>query len=92
MNKLCYRIVFNKVRGMLMAVGEVARRNAKSGESSGQGGSEGTAAGVGMLLLSGGMIWAPSLHAQIVADPAAPGVQRPTQRQFQQQPLGQQCP
>lgn len=88
MNKLCYRIVFNKVRGLLMVVGETAR-------SSGKGVSKTAFAGaptalqsiprlgalpaaialgfsVSALLVSG------SAGAQVVADPGAPGGQRPT--------------
>ncbi len=67
MNSNSYRLVFNRARGALMAVGEGARSVRKS--ASGQGGA---AVVMATLLLAGGS------QAQIVADPNAPANQRPT--------------
>ena len=66
MNKHCHRLVFNRARGVLVAVGECARSVCKS--ASGQG----TRAVAMAALLLGG----PAL-AQVVADPNAAGSQRP---------------
>ena len=66
MNKHCYRLVFNRARGILLAVGECARSVGKS--ASGQGSRAIT---VASLLLAGPVL------AQVVADPNAPGSQRP---------------
>jgi filamentous hemagglutinin len=75
MNKKLHRIVFNKKRGQLMAVAENAGAQGKSasGESCGVVASSFLAALTGVLLLA-----QPLAQAQIVADPSAPGSQRPT--------------
>jgi filamentous hemagglutinin len=86
MNKLCYRIVFNKTRGLCMAVAETTRTRTKA---PGQGVVNGSTRGVmpvpalrrlalliGMGL--GGMTLADGTSAQIIADPNAPGKLRPT--------------
>lgn len=86
MNNRCYRIVFNRVRGLLMAVAETVSSQCKSnGESSG-----GRLRGSGALLATartpcfslwlalGMVVWSASGFAQVVADPGAPGKQRPT--------------
>jgi len=90
MNKLCYRIVFNKARGMCMAVQETAR---SQGKGAGQAGPAGTAAAGGadgavlrlrLLALAllgafGGSVLLTGLAAaQIVADPTAGGRQQAT--------------
>lgn len=86
MNKLRYRIVFNKTRGMCMAVQETARSRAKG---AGQGVVDSSVPAAMRLpplrrmpfLLAiglGGMILAAHVHAQIVADPKAPGQKQAT--------------
>lgn len=91
MNKFCYRIVFNKVRGQLMAVAETALTSQGSG-SLGQGRPRRFTSGtpynlkgcsgwvvqaVAAALFAGGCINLP-LQAQIIADPSASANQRPT--------------
>jgi filamentous hemagglutinin len=86
MNKLRYRIVFNKARGMCMAVQETARSRTKG---AGQGVADSSVPAAMRLpalrrmpfLLTiglGGMILSGSALAQIVADPKAPGQQQAT--------------
>jgi filamentous hemagglutinin len=70
MNKHLHRIVFNAARGLRMVVQESAR-------STGKGASGATSAAVSVGALAAALMSAP-LHAQIVADPGAPGRQRPT--------------
>ncbi|HJV75948.1 MAG TPA: hemagglutinin repeat-containing protein [Noviherbaspirillum sp.] len=87
MNKLCYRIVFNKARGLLMAVAEVVMSRGKTPVT----GSVGTStvwhkAGFGLVrMLSvaiwsalGLVTWTDVVSAQIIADHNAPATQRPT--------------
>jgi filamentous hemagglutinin len=84
MNKLRYRIVFNKTRGMCMAVAETARSHGKGAAGVADGSVPAAmrlpalrclvallAAGLGGLTLPGAL-------AQVVADPNAPGQQRAT--------------
>lgn len=89
MNKKLYRIVFNERRGQLMVVGDnvVSAGKAARGEGGAATGSgrwsplaaalrplcHALSAAVGM-----GAWLAVPVHAQVVADPNAPGVQRPT--------------
>ena len=88
MNKTCYRTVFNKARGLLMAVAEtVAGQGKACGESPLQTASPASVraslrtAAVHALTFSVwtalGMVLYPVVHAQIVADPNAPANQRP---------------
>ncbi|MDM0087151.1 MULTISPECIES: hemagglutinin repeat-containing protein [unclassified Variovorax] len=70
MNKRLHRIVFNAARGLRMVVRESAR-------STGKGASGATSAAVSVAAVAAALMSAP-LHAQIVADPGAPGRQRPT--------------
>lgn len=70
MNKRLHRVVFNASRGTRMVVQETAR-------SAGKAGSGATSAAVSVAALAAALLSAP-LHAQIVADPNAPGRQRPT--------------
>ena len=81
MNKLRYRIVFNKARGMLMAVGESARSCVKGAGQTGALDSSVPAAlghpALRRLTLLfgaafGGFLWASHVQAQIIADPKAP--------------------
>ncbi len=81
MNKLRYRIVFNKARGMLMAVGEDARSCCKGAGQTGALDSSAPAV-MGHPALRrltflfgaafGGFLWASHVQAQIIADPKAP--------------------
>jgi filamentous hemagglutinin len=86
MNKLRYRIVFNKTRGMCMAVPETARSGTKG---AGQGVVDSSVPAamrlpalsrMSLLLLIGlgGVTLAGNALAQIVADPKAPGQQQAT--------------
>jgi filamentous hemagglutinin len=86
MNKLCYRIVFNKARGMCMAVQETARSRTKAPGQGAVGSSPlatrrmpaltrmAFVVGTGL----GGMAFADVALAQIIADPKAPGQQQAT--------------
>ncbi|MBB1073424.1 hemagglutinin repeat-containing protein [Rhodoferax sp. 4810] len=89
MNKTCYRIVFNKARGLLMAVAETVTGVGKTkGETIANTGiADSPHAGSLMaevcpLIFSVwailGVVLPESVHAQIIADPSAPGNQRPT--------------
>ncbi|MFJ5855588.1 hemagglutinin repeat-containing protein [Enterobacter cancerogenus] len=81
MNKRLYRIVFNKARGMLMVVSELARSCSGSASSCGIGRSlQRLVCRVGALSLA---LWLASgaitvQAAGIVADASAPGKQQPT--------------
>jgi len=68
MNKKLHRIIFNAARGCRMAVAETARTCSKA--------ASGATAAVATLALPGLMV-ALSSQAQIIADPSAPGNQRP---------------
>ncbi|MTD39195.1 filamentous hemagglutinin N-terminal domain-containing protein, partial [Erwinia sp. CPCC 100877] len=81
MNRLLYRIVFNRARGMLMVVAEIARSCTGSGTPSGIGHTHSRLIGkVSAISLS---LWLATgaiqtVQANIVADKSAPGNQRPT--------------
>jgi filamentous hemagglutinin len=86
MNKLCYRIVFNKARGLSMAVAETARSRTKA---PGQGRVHTSAQNVmhvpALRLMTvllgtalGVMVLINQAAAQVVADPNAPGRLRAT--------------
>ncbi|MDP2065518.1 MAG: filamentous hemagglutinin N-terminal domain-containing protein, partial [Burkholderiaceae bacterium] len=84
MNKLCYRIIFNKARGQLMAVAEdVAGQGKASGETPARSRRERpfVAAITPLAFLAWcllGLVSLPAAHAQIATDSGAPGNQRPT--------------
>lgn len=87
MNKNCHRIIFNKVRGLLMAVAETCSSQGKAcGETPAASGSgpEGRSLNASIRPLTFlvwsllGLILPPSAPAQIVADPTAAGALRPT--------------
>lgn len=91
MNKHCYRMVFNKARGILMAVAEIAVSQGKaSGETSGKTVVPGSVRGSALRAFTfsvwatlavnivGLIMWPAMGQAQIVADPSAPANQRPT--------------
>lgn len=73
MNKHLHRLVFSAARGQFVAVQETASATGKNGERKRAPLlSAALAAAVGMLFTAG------AAQAQVVADPAAPGAQRPT--------------
>nr|WP_024967752.1 hemagglutinin repeat-containing protein [Pantoea sp. IMH] len=82
MNKLCYRVIFNKVRGMLMVVPDIARSSCGCISRRRQ---RSASAEVQVrvrplcyaLWLAAGIVSLPS-QANIVADKQAPGGQQPT--------------
>ncbi|WP_380181722.1 hemagglutinin repeat-containing protein, partial [Kalamiella sp. sgz302252] len=82
MNKLCYRIIFNKVRGMLMVVPEIARSGYGHAARRRQRATR-KEAQVRInplsfaLWLAAGAVALPA-QANIVADSSAPGNQQPT--------------
>ncbi|MEO8389919.1 DUF637 domain-containing protein [Polaromonas sp.] len=92
MNKNLHRIIFNHKRGQLMAVGETASANGKA--AGGQTASPAAPAGASgggaawhplrhaLVLAMGALLSVqPAFHAaqaQVIADPSAPGNQRPT--------------
>ncbi len=83
MNQHCYRLVFNAHRRMLMAVAEITPQqgaNASPARARPVVGRLSAALRplVACLLLAHGAVWTLPAAAQIVADPAAPGKQRPT--------------
>ncbi|CAM3614901.1 Toxin CdiA [Pseudomonas reidholzensis] len=86
MNKHLYRVIFNKARGLLMVVAETVSSQGKApGERAGGGASVqpcvATLGGLRFALMGAlGLISlsvAPAWAAGIVADPSAPGGQRP---------------
>jgi len=82
MNRLCYRIIFNRVRGMLMVVSDitrsgyscVARRRQRASQSEAQVRISPLSFA---LWLVAGVVSLP-VQANIVADSSAPGSQQPT--------------
>ena len=70
MNKNLYRIVFNASRGQRMAVAETAGSCGK--------GRNASSSPAGKALAFAALALITAAHAQIVADPTAPGTQRPT--------------
>ena len=84
MNKLRYRLVFNKLRGQQMVVAETARG---AGKSAGEGGTLPAPLQAPLLrplaqwlaqAFSVSVLLAGPVLAQVVADPGVPGGQRPT--------------
>lgn len=84
MNKNLYRVVFNRALGLFQVVAEIARRDGPGASC-----ANATAAGSRFLatvrplrfalaLALGQAVVAPLATAQVVADPGAPGNQRPT--------------
>ncbi|UWE17455.1 ESPR-type extended signal peptide-containing protein [Herbaspirillum huttiense] len=85
MNKLCYRVIFNKTRGLLMAVSELGRSH---GAAPGADGMTTSAVpplnaarlqplAFAVLVLAGAqLLTLPAAQAQIVADPSAPRSQQ----------------
>ena len=80
MNKHLYRIVFNRALGVLQVVAEIARRAIGSGPAAGVSRPfEATVPALrfGLWCALGFVTTVPAM-AQVVADPTAPGNQRPT--------------
>ncbi len=81
MNKHLYRIVFNKARGQLMAVAEIACSEGRQAGASGRPGTAAVAPRMRALcfsvMLAMGSV-SVAANAQIVADPGAPRTQQPT--------------
>ena len=77
MNKHLHRIVFNAARGLRMVVQETARSTGRGARKATSGGAGASSAAVSVAAIAAALMSAP-LHAQIVADPHAPGGQRPT--------------
>jgi filamentous hemagglutinin len=84
MNKNLYRIVFNIKRGQLMAVAETASAQGKEAgqtrgaKGGGRGGFPAALRPVCFALLAALGMLSPLAQSQIIADPGAPGSQRPT--------------
>ncbi len=83
MNQHCYRLVFNRHRHMLMAVAETTPAHGSPARGAVRTASARPLAHAlrplaACLLLAMGMLWPLQALAQIVADPSAPGSQRPT--------------
>ena len=77
MNKHLHRIVFNAARGLRMVVQETAKSTGRGARKATGGGAGAGSAAVSVAAIAAALMSAP-LHAQIVADPGAPGGQRPT--------------
>ncbi|MEW5886541.1 MAG: filamentous hemagglutinin N-terminal domain-containing protein, partial [Pseudomonadota bacterium] len=79
MNKQRHRLVFNAARGGIVVVSEAARSGSKSsGMARGQGARRAAASHCAAGLLALSSMSAALVQAQIIADPSAPGSQRPT--------------
>src|SRR5436309_3509943 len=83
MSKPSYRIIFNQARGLLMTVAETAHGQGKaSGKTTASSSSNLPLAVIRLLTCFAWgllvMAMTPVAYAQIVADPTAPGNQRPT--------------
>ena len=80
MNRHLYRVVFNKSRGLLMAVAE--HTASRTSTSSAQGGSKSRSSGIRHVLTLTAFatlsVIGQAVHAEIVADSNAPGYQQPT--------------
>ncbi|WON84489.1 hemagglutinin repeat-containing protein [Chromobacterium haemolyticum] len=81
MNRLCYRLVFNQARGLIMAVAEIVKPMGAGGGRS----AASVAASRRLGVILRGIVWASwcalagasALAGGIVADPNAPAAQRP---------------
>ncbi|WP_445990287.1 hemagglutinin repeat-containing protein [Chromobacterium haemolyticum] len=80
MNRLCYRLIFNRARGLIMAVAEIVKPLGAGGGRS----AAPAAASRRLAVTLRGIVWASwcafaggALAAGIVADPNAPAAQRP---------------
>lgn len=81
MNRLCYRLVFNQTRGMLMVASELASGHAQGTASTGgkrrrfRAVAPFTVPALASIVAS--LMLPASASAQIIADPAAPATQQP---------------
>ncbi|MBN3004311.1 hemagglutinin repeat-containing protein [Chromobacterium alkanivorans] len=80
MNRLCYRLIFNRARGLIMAVAEIVKPLGAGGGRS----AAPAAASRRLAVTLRGIVWASwcafaggALAAGIAADPNAPAAQRP---------------
>ena len=80
MNKHLYRIIFNRALGVLQAVAEIARRPGGQGPKAAANQSVEATVPVMRFALWVALGWVTTIpaFAQVVADPTAPGNQRPT--------------
>ena len=82
MNKLCYRIIFNRVRGMLMVVSDITRsgysRVARSPKRASQSEAQVRISPLTFALWLAAGVMSMPVQANIVADSSAPGSQQPT--------------
>lgn len=78
MNRNAYRLVFNAARGCIMAVCEAAQGSGKGGGRLGHAVRQSRVTSLARLALALTGLSAALVQAQIVADPSAPGNQRPT--------------
>ncbi|WP_047761821.1 hemagglutinin repeat-containing protein, partial [Neisseria arctica] len=88
MNKTCYKVIFNKKRGMMMAVAENTTRDGKNVQDSEAAVSDGLSQGAAkfqmhtaafsVLLAVGSAVMVPAYAAGISADKSAPLSQQPT--------------
>ncbi|WP_434657158.1 hemagglutinin repeat-containing protein [Chromobacterium violaceum] len=82
MNRLCYRLIFNRTRGLIMAVAEIVKPMGAGGGRSATPAAPSQRLGVTLR----GIVWASwcalagaaALAGGIVADPNAPAAQRPS--------------
>ncbi|TPV40866.1 filamentous hemagglutinin N-terminal domain-containing protein [Pantoea deleyi] len=82
MNKLCYRLIFNRVRGMLVVVSDITRsgysRVARCRQRTSHSETQVRISPLSFVLwLAAGVVSLPA-QANIVADSSAPGSQQPT--------------
>ena len=87
MNKNLYKVIFNKKRGQMMAVAEIAISEGKSAGETQAGSSSGISTGkqislkvmsFSFMLALGSVVLLPVAQAEIIGDKNAPGNQRPT--------------
>lgn len=85
MNKNCYRIIFNKARGLLMAVAETTSGQVKSSGATSVSSSSNHSSLIAAINPLAFFVWilfglviTPAAHAQIVADPGVAANQRAT--------------
>ena len=78
MNKHLYRIVFNRALGLFQVVAEIARRDGPGAGAGSRFLATLKPLRLALALALGQAIIVPFAHGQVVADPGAPGNQRPT--------------
>ncbi|MCZ2497466.1 filamentous hemagglutinin N-terminal domain-containing protein [Xylophilus sp. Kf1] len=79
MNRHCHRVLFNRARGLFVVCQENARSAGGSPPSSGSSAASAVRfAAVSFVAAACGLLCVDLAHGQIMADPSAPGRQRPT--------------